>query len=89
MKKDIDLHHRNGSKTKRQKQLASFLFFILALLYFGFYLIGIISPDLLTHPVINSIPLSFVAGALIIMASMAITFIYAFTANRIDKKKDL
>lgn len=89
MEQDINLYHRHGTKTKRQKQLASFLFFILALLYFGFYLVGIISPDLLIHPVINAIPLSFVAGAVIIVASMTMTFIYAFTANRIDKKKDM
>lgn len=87
MPQNTIIHHRNGAKTAGQKWLALCLFSLLAIAYFGFYLTGIFSPDLLMQPVINAVPLSFLLGAGIIIMSVVITFIYAFFANRIDKEK--
>lgn len=84
---DTRIHPRDGTKTTGQRWLAILLFSSLALLYYGFYIIGITANNLLMQPVINAIPLSFLGGAVIIVASVAITFIYAFAANRIDEKK--
>lgn len=85
MKEESQIHPRNGAKTTRQKQLSIVLFVLLVALYFGFYVVGIVSPNTLSSPVINAIPLSFVLGGAIIIASVFITFIYAFAANLIDK----
>lgn len=87
MKSEIKTHPRDGTKTIGQKQLSIVLFIILALLYFGFYLFAIISPDLLVQPVINAIPLSFVIGGIIIITSVIITFVYAFAANWLDERE--
>lgn len=80
-------HQRHGAKTAEQRRLAIGLFLLLAVAYFGFYLVGIFAPELLMQPVINAIPLSFLLGAGIIVMSVIITFIYAFFANRIDQEK--
>lgn len=82
-----NIHQRHGAKTAEQKWLAIILFSLLAIAYFGFYLIGIFTPDLLMQPILNAIPLSFVLGAGIIVMSVVITFIYAFFANRLDQEK--
>lgn len=81
------IHQRHGAKTTEQKWLAIGLFSLLAIAYFGFYLVGIFTPDLLMQPVFNAVPLSFLLGAGIIVMSVIITFIYAFFANRIDQEK--
>lgn len=84
---ETPIHPRDGAKTIGQKQLSIVLFVLLAVIYFGFYLFAITAPDLLAQPIINAIPLSFVLGAAIIIASVVITFVYAFSANWIDKKE--
>lgn len=81
------IHQRQGAKTAGQRRLAIGLFLLLAISYFGFYLIGIFAPDLLMRPIINAVPLSFLLGAGIIVMSVVITFTYAFFANKIDQEK--
>ncbi len=87
MKLDTTIHKRAGAKTRGQRRLAVLLFCLLALLYYGFYLVGMVAPDALMQSAINEVPLSFLAGAVIILASITITFIYAFAANRMDEKE--
>lgn len=88
MQPDSRIHPRHGAKTTGQKWLTILLFAMLSLLYFGFYIIGIISPAVLMQPIIDAVPLSFLVGAGIIVASVVITFVYAFVANHLDSKKE-
>lgn len=87
MEPEPKIHLSNGAKTIRQKQISIVLFTLLAVIYFGFYIFAIVSPNDLAQPTFNAVPLSFLLGGIIIISSVVITFIYAFFANLIDDKE--
>lgn len=59
---------------------------ILAVVYFGFLLLGAFAQPLLATPIYGPIPLAFLLGLILILGSIALTGIYALAANRDDAR---
>jgi uncharacterized membrane protein (DUF485 family) len=75
-----------AAEAVQRTRLAAWLTGIVALLYYGFLLAGAFAPAALARPAIAHVPWSFVLGAGLLLAAIALTGLYVLLANRTETR---